>query len=366
MFLAKETQVAASPAKADLFDWSTPVPAASAKTEPSLDFDWSQPVAAKKDDNFEIQWSDDDDVAGGSDSDSSDGGITMKNSMKEEGEGDEDEGQVASVRNGSIDAEGEQQETGHLDIMAQQLKFIACLKILMGEMATLTTGFEVDGGQLRLQLYLWLDRELQALQQLCNYSPTPVSNVAGDGGDDDEEPSLLPPMPASFKDAYNAAEESVTLHEILMTEKLNLEAKVKRTARRRRWLKGNELLLRTLLSYCGVHGSQGGGLASVRMELILLLQELQQDRRSSGASVNRDVTNQTNQQQPQQQQQQQLLSPVPLPTNLPLLAASVAGAKIIMTDPVRHLEVTDLVSPRHIRRSKLTNPSNITRTESNS
>jgi hypothetical protein len=52
-------------------------------------------------------------------------------------------------------------DTGGLDIMAQQLKFIACLKILMGEMATLATGFEVDGGQLRLQLYLWLDRELQ-------------------------------------------------------------------------------------------------------------------------------------------------------------------------------------------------------------
>ena len=43
--------------------------------------------------------------------------------------------------------------------------------------------------------------------------------------------------------------------------------------------KANELLVRTLLSYCSVHGSQGGGLASVRMELILLLQELQQDRR---------------------------------------------------------------------------------------
>jgi hypothetical protein len=41
----------------------------------------------------------------------------------------------------------------------------------------------------------------------------------------------------------------------------------------------NELLVRTILSYCSVHGSQGGGLASVRMELILLLQELQQDRR---------------------------------------------------------------------------------------
>ena len=60
----------------------------------------------------------------------------------------------------SLNVESDQ-ESGGLDIMAQQLKFIACLKILMAEMATLATGFEVDGGQLRLQLYLWLDKELQ-------------------------------------------------------------------------------------------------------------------------------------------------------------------------------------------------------------
>jgi DmX-like protein len=57
-----------------------------------------------------------------------------------------------------------------LDIMAQQLKFVACLKILMEELSTLATGFEVDGGQLRYQLYLWLEREVEALRQLCNYS----------------------------------------------------------------------------------------------------------------------------------------------------------------------------------------------------
>ena len=38
---------------------------------------------------------------------------------------------------------------GVLDIMAQQLKFIACLKIMMEELSTLATGFEVDGGVLR-------------------------------------------------------------------------------------------------------------------------------------------------------------------------------------------------------------------------
>ena len=36
-----------------------------------------------------------------------------------------------------------------MDIMAQQLKFISCLKILMEELSTLATGFEADGGQLR-------------------------------------------------------------------------------------------------------------------------------------------------------------------------------------------------------------------------
>ena len=65
---------------------------------------------------------------------------------------------------------------GQLDIMAQQLKFVACLKILMEELSTLATGFEVDGGQLRYQLYVWLEREVDALRQLCNYS----ANADGD------------------------------------------------------------------------------------------------------------------------------------------------------------------------------------------
>lgn len=78
----------------------------------------------------------------------------------------------------------------------------------------------------------------------------------------------------------------------------------------------NETLLRTLLSYCSLHGASGGGLASVRMELVLLLQELQQEKT-----------------------QQQLLSPLPFPTTLPLLSASVACNKTVVADPVRHLQV---------------------------
>ena len=114
--------------------------------------DWSQPVM-KQDDGLQLKWSDDED----SDSDVSDGGLTMRNSTEEK-----------SPFETEKPREAVEQETGGLDIMAQQLKFIACLKILMAEMATLATGFEVDGGQLRLQLYLWLDRELQVILMMVD------------------------------------------------------------------------------------------------------------------------------------------------------------------------------------------------------
>lgn len=68
------------------------------------------------------------------------------------------------------------------------------------------------------------------------------------------------------------------------------------------------------MSYCSLHGATGG-LASVRMELVLLLQELQQEKTH-----------------------QQLLSPLPFPTSLPLLAASVASNKTVIADPIRYLQ----------------------------
>ena len=43
--------------------------------------------------------------------------------------------------------ENEKDDTPTVDIMAQQLKFVACLKILMEELSTLATGFEVDGNR---------------------------------------------------------------------------------------------------------------------------------------------------------------------------------------------------------------------------
>ena len=131
------------------FDWSTPLTAKETKEE-TLDFDWSKPVT-KSDDKLELQWSDNEDD---NDSEGSEEGIVLRKKVAEE---------TPPAAPPVVKRADSEQETGGLDIMAQQLKFIACLKILMGEMATLATGFEVDGGQLRLQLYLWLDRELQVL-----------------------------------------------------------------------------------------------------------------------------------------------------------------------------------------------------------
>ena len=113
-----------------------------------------------------------------------------------------------------------------------------------------------------------------------------------------------------------------TLHEVLVSEKLDFDAKLERLQHRRMWLKANEQLLRTLLSYSVLHGSGGGGLASVRMELLLLLLELQQE-----------------------QPHRQLASPLPFPTTLPLLSASIASARTIIADPIRHLQgtVSDMV-----------------------
>lgn len=59
-------------------------------------------------------------------------------------------------------------------------------------------------------------------------------------------------------------------------ERRRLQAKQQHSERRKAWLRKNQALLRVFLSYCSLHGAKGGGLTSVRMELLFLLQESQQ------------------------------------------------------------------------------------------
>uniref|UniRef100_A0A672R4F0 DmX-like protein 2 n=1 Tax=Sinocyclocheilus grahami TaxID=75366 RepID=A0A672R4F0_SINGR len=91
-------------------------------------------------------------------------------------------------------------------------------------------------------------------------------------------------------------------------ERRRLQAKQLHAERRKAWLRENQALLRVFLSYCSLHGAKGGGVTSVRMELLFLLQE-----------------------------SQQLQSPLPLPTTLPLLSASIAPTKTVIANPVLHL-----------------------------
>ena len=276
-----------NPEKVEDLDWGAPAPVK--EKEEQLGFDWSAPIAKKDDDELKLTWSDED---GDDDSDDDDEGGKQKKVQDMKSVDDEDNETI--------------QQPGTLDIMAQQLKFIACLKIMMEELSTLATGFEVDGGLLRYQLYIWLEREVEALKQLCNYGAT------------DANLSIAEPQSHLQSAMVNVSEfegRRPTLHEVMMAEKVDFEAKVQRALKRKRWLKANETLLRTLLSYCGLHGGHGGGLASVRMELILLLQELQQEK-----------------------SHKQLLSPLPFPTALPLLSACIAQQKTVVIDPIRHLQ----------------------------
>lgn len=287
-----------------IIDWSSSSHTTNKNdTTEAITVDWGAPVSNQsKDNEFKIVWDDDANDEAGSDTQSVHAEV-IKEDIK--------------VNTDNSVKKQENPGTNQLDIMAQQLKFIACLKILMEELSTLATGYEVDGGQLRYQLYVWLEKEVEALKQLCNYSNTNVDHYSKD------ETSNLDSMQNEFDTpilSNKFGHDKPTLHEILLQEKQDFEAKVQRAAKRKRWLKANETLLRTLLSYCSLHGASGGGLASVRMELILLLQELQQEKT-----------------------QQQLLSPLPFPTTLPLLSACVAGNKTVIADPIRALQVSHFI-----------------------
>jgi hypothetical protein len=92
------------------------------------------------------------------------------------------------------------------------------------------------------------------------------------------------------------------------------EIKMKRFSRRRSWLKSNQHLLRTLISFTSLHGMHGGGLASVRMELLLLLHELYRDSRT------------------------QLKYPIPFPTQVPLLIANLSGTLSVSNNAISYLK----------------------------
>lgn len=252
-------------------DWSKPISASFAlesTVESSAQFDWSQPAVKFDDEPLTLDWGEDKNE---SDEEDKDVGIMMKKSDSKSEDERTSDTSMAQTPHGEVSEAGDTE----VDVIAEQLKFRACLKILMTELRTLATGYEVDGGKLRFQLYNWLEKEIAAMHEICNH----------DAGDKDYcktytkvNGDLLDPEEIMDKPDIGSYER----HQI---ERRRLQAKREHAERRKWWLQKNQALLRVFLSYCSLHGAQGGGLASVRMELKFLLQESQQVKQVQLISV---------------------------------------------------------------------------------
>ncbi|XP_040436620.1 dmX-like protein 1 isoform X6 [Falco naumanni] len=279
-------------------DWSQPVlnslgsssDGSSGKHSSStISFDWSQPSMVFQDEHLKLQ-SDSDDS-----DESEDSSLVMKE-LKPLKKTEKLYETSSSYTESCSVVDDKDILSPSEDIISAQLKFRACLKILTVELRTLSTGYEVDGGKLRYQLYQWLEREVVALQKTCDYSVEVEEMQSG----------------------VNVMSEEATLHENtedFADQQKNMLQKDD-FQKRRQWLLKYQSLLRMFLSYCILHGSHGGGLASVRMELILLLQESQQEQAIQIPS-----------------------SPSPLPeqSSIPLLFACTASAKTVVANPLLHL-----------------------------
>ncbi|XP_028257119.1 dmX-like protein 2 isoform X8 [Parambassis ranga] len=279
-------------------DWGFPAAPAWGGNDNSGGMDWSQPMVKVEEEELNLDWGADKE----DDEDEDDDGLTMK---KPEAETKADE--ESEKGHSKLQRDDSQVGESEVDVIAEQLKFRACLKILMTELRTLATGFEVDGGKLRFQLYSWLEKEIAAMHKICNYKV--------EGKEEVSEVEHWGERTASVDISDEALENTEAgAYERHQMERRRLQAKQQHSERRKAWLRKNQALLRVFLSYCSLHGAKGGGVTSVRMELLFLLQESQQETTVK-----------------------QLQSPLPLPTTLPLLSACIAPTKTVIANPVLHL-----------------------------
>ncbi|KAM4678589.1 dmX-like protein 2 isoform 1-T1 [Discoglossus pictus] len=276
-------------------EWLAPVSTSTVLSnyvESAKEVDWGMPTFTIQDEPLQLDWGDDQ----GSDQDED--GLVLKKLDSEKANQNEKD-----IITESQTIDNSTSEESEVDVIAEQLKFRACLKILMTELRTLATGHEVDGGKLRFQLYNWLEKEIAAMHKIFNHET------------DSKEYSTDVRPSVDILDGQEFQEKTdIGSYERHQIERRRLQAKREHAEKRKWWLQKNQALLRVFLSYCSLHGAQGGGLASVRMELKFLLQESQQETTVK-----------------------QLQSPLPLPTTLPLLSASIAVTKTVIANPVLYL-----------------------------
>ncbi|CAJ0597034.1 unnamed protein product [Cylicocyclus nassatus] len=169
-----------------------------------------------------------------------------------------------------------------VDGIAQQLKFKAFLRVLTEEMLEIVGSFDGDAVQLRSQLRLWLEKEVEVLKNFCVYeSPLNICDFScGSGMNDGLEISGL-----------------------------------KSATERRSWLLDNQDLLRSLISFCALYSGHNHRLGSALFEFSLLFTETQ---------TNNDLV--------------KLSEPASDSTSLPPLFASVLWAGIFFETPLNLIE----------------------------
>ncbi|XP_057644808.1 dmX-like protein 1 isoform X2 [Chionomys nivalis] len=299
-FTSKESSPLQSDAKEDkssAVDWSQSLingfessseGSSERQSNSTFSFDWSQPSVVFQDDSLELKWDSD------NDEENEDPPISMKEIKPLPRKADKKLDELSSYTDSLSTLDESDILNPSEDIIAVQLKFRACLKILTVELRTLSTGYEIDGGKLRYQLYHWLEKEVVALQRICDFCSdaeqlqTTFSQSVGESGLSDDIDDLH--HQTTVKQRRESFQE------------------------KRQWLLKYQSLLRMFLSYCVLHGSHGGGLASVRMELILLLQESQQETAEPVFA-----------------------NPLSEQTSVPLLFACTASAKTVVANPLLHL-----------------------------
>ncbi|EDO42278.1 predicted protein, partial [Nematostella vectensis] len=227
------------------FDWSQPV--SSKLGGISLDLDWGQPMSSQLGGpGLDSDGPNEDSISFGSSPVSHNPYISGERDLPRGGPDEVD----------ALYPLPKPKEVRNLDVIAQQMKFSAILKLLLDELHGLPAACELADEDLRSFFMRWMEMEFDTLHKMADYGA--VMDLA-----DSEESSV------------EQVEETAGDED---TDKNYIAHKIEKSAKHIQWLRRNRTLLNILLTYCALHGSSGGHLAAMNMELLLLLHEVERCR----------------------------------------------------------------------------------------
>jgi len=187
--------------KAEEIDWSKPI-SSKPGGDSSADFDWSQPLASDLGsgvDDFDWSKPVSSKLGGGGLEDLSNGfdwsqpvseklggigldGINGSYDIHDDSEtGKESSVDDTNLQN-SESRVAKSKETRHLDVVAQQMKFSAMLKLLINELHGLPSSCEIADEDLRPFFIKWLEKELEILHKMSDYG-----SVAEESDEEEED-----------------------------------------------------------------------------------------------------------------------------------------------------------------------------------